>query len=115
MINNLKKGESPKLKRVPWLNSMDSKLIQFETEYHKMKEATSLLELALWKNKMIVNNGNKKRHKKRVKIEGSDYREKSRISCGADIVIEHVLPFLVSMPVVEVAYEYFSDSESDED
>jgi len=99
-----------KRKRIPWLNGMNSKLIQFESEYTKLKEATTLLQLASWKNKMCLVNGNKKRHNKKAKIENS-VREQCRISCGADIIIEHVLPYLVSMPYVEVTYEVYSDSE----
>ena len=97
-------------KRIPWLNGMNSKLIQFESEYTKLKEATTLLQLASWKNKMCLVNGNKKRHNKKAKIENS-VREQCRISCGADIIIEHVLPYLVSMPYAEVTYEVYSDSE----
>ena len=93
---------------------MNSKLTQFETEYTKLKEATILLELAMWKNKMCVINGNKKRHNKKAKMESFDYRENCRINCGSDIVIEHVLPYLVSMPDVEIDYEFYSDSEDEE-
>ena len=98
-------------KRIPWLNGMNSKLVQFETEYIKLKEATTLLDLASWKCKMCTIDGNKKRHNKKAKIESSDYRETCRISCGANIIIEHVLPYLVSMPDVEIDYEFYSDSE----
>ena len=33
--------------------------------------------------------------RKRIEDSSSDYREQCRVSCGADMVIEHVLPFLV--------------------
>jgi len=111
--NHLEYAYSMNRKRIPWFNGMNSKLTQFETEYTKLKEATILLELAIWKNKMCVINGNKKRYNKKAKIESFD-RENCRINCCADIVIEHVLPYLVSMPDVEIDYEFYSDSEDEE-
>jgi len=77
------------------ITAAESKLASYETEYHTLKEATSLLELALWKNKLddYCNEGEKRRSK-RPRIEESAVREQSRINCGADIVIEHVLPYL---------------------
>ena len=78
------------------LDAVEEKLAYYETEYHNLKEATSLIELASWKNKLEdCNNGGDNRHNKRIKIEESAIREQSRINCGADIVIEHVLPFLL--------------------
>ena len=38
-------------KRV-FLSTIQSKLAEYETEYRKLKEATTILELALWKNKI---------------------------------------------------------------
>ena len=38
---------------------------------------------------------NEKRRTKRVKIEESASRQMCRVGCGADVVIEHVLPYLV--------------------
>ena len=77
-----------------WLDNIRSKLSQYETEYQSLKEATSLLELALWMNKMNDREG-KERQNKKMKIEESDVREQCRINCGADIVIQHVLPYLL--------------------
>ena len=57
-----------------------------------------MLELALWKMKLDDSNcqgpGQTQYNKKR-KIEDANLRSQFRISCGADIVIEHVLPYLV--------------------
>ena len=58
-----------------------------------------MLELALWKMKLDELNcqggkGATQCNKKR-KIEDVYLRSQFRISCGADIVIEHVLPYLV--------------------
>ena len=77
------------------ITAAESMLASYETEYHNLKEATSLIELASWKNKLDdYNNEGENRHNKRIKIEESVIREQSRINCGADIVIEHVLPYL---------------------
>ena len=74
-----------------WFDGVRSKLVQYEDEYNRLKEATTILELALWKKEMNESNSKKKR-KRGV---DSDFREQCRIGCRTDIVIEHVLPFLV--------------------
>jgi hypothetical protein len=74
------------------------KLAYFEDKLPRLKEVTSILEIALWK--MKINNycldENTTRSQKKVKIEESDIRSKCRITCGADVVIGHVLPFLIT-------------------
>ena len=77
-------------------------LVHYETEYHNVKEATSIVELALWRHKMNDNSQGKKnrRMRKKMKIEDADVRVQCRISCGADIVIQHMLPYLLPRPVV---------------
>jgi len=79
--------------KLGWLNIIRSKLVQYEEEYRTLKEATTLLELLLWKNEMDKSESSKKR--KRAEESDSNFREQCRIGCRADIVIEHVLPFLV--------------------
>ena len=71
---------------------VEAKLAKYETEYHNLKEATTILELVLWKHKMgnSSNQGGKKR-----KVDESNVREHCRISCGADIVVQHVLQYLL--------------------
>ena len=77
-----------------WFREVKSILCQYETKYQILKEATSVIELALWK--MELNDQSKKgRHNKKMKIDESDHRGQSRFSCGADIVVQHVLPYLV--------------------
>jgi hypothetical protein len=77
---------------------IQDKLAYFEDELPRLKEATSILEIALWK--MKINNNcldeNTTRSQKKVKIEESDIRSKCHITCGADVVIGHVLPFLIT-------------------
>ena len=69
-----------------------------------MKESTSLLELALWKMNIdasTVDNG--------VAL-GDDNRLECHRNCGADFVIENVLPYL--LPSVFVySYVYVSNEE----
>lgn len=78
-----------------WLDEVQTRLSQFESEYLEMKEATSLLELALGKAKMIESSPDKVeggRNNKKLKMDASDFRMKCHISCGADHLIENVLP-----------------------
>ena len=83
--------------RREFLAKFQAKLVHFETEYHNLKEATSIVELALWKHKMNDYSQGKRnrRTKKKTKIEDADVRKQCRISCGADIVILHMLPYFV--------------------
>ena len=89
--------------KVVWLDRVRLKLVQYENEYNRLKEATIVLELALWKYKMEESDSKKRKR---------DFREQSRISCRADIVIEHVLPFL--MPSAS-SCEIMGIDESDSD
>jgi hypothetical protein len=85
--------------RQTWRTETLAKLEYYESEYCKLKEMTSLLELALWKTriddssldhaKMMVG-GNKK-----MKMDSSDFRLQCRISCGANHVVENLLPYLL--------------------
>jgi len=76
------------------LNRIEKKLSRYEDEYHKLKEAIAMLELALWKNKInAVSQGSGGCSKK--PRNDLNAREQCRISSGADVVIEHVLPFLM--------------------
>ena len=81
------------VKRRVFISETKTKLAQYEDEYHRLKEATSILELTLWKHKIdeITGEGKKRKH------EESNVREQSRIGCGADIIIEHVLPYLIPL------------------
>ena len=88
-----------KQSKIVWLEEVKSKLSHDEAEYQQLKEATTILELALWKTKLDELNcqGGKRetQYNKKRKIEDVYLRNQFRISCGADIVIEHVLSYLV--------------------
>lgn len=55
----------------------------------------------MWKNKMNECNQERsgRRRQKKAKIDDPDVREQCRISCGAGIVIEHVLPYISPEPI----------------
>ena len=75
------------------------RIAYFEDELSKLKEATTMLELTLWKMKMSENGHNIKNQthcQKKMKADDSSSRSQNRVTCGADFVIGHVLPFLIS-------------------
>ena len=83
-----------------WITRVLSRMDHYKTE-HKLlvKEALALLELALWKAKLL-NEADKKKCNvdevtKRAKIDTETTRKVHRVTCGASIVIKNVLPFLV--------------------
>jgi hypothetical protein len=80
------------------LHRIRDKLAYFEGELPRLKEVTSILELALWKKRINENSSQQKstRFKKRIKTDESSIRSQYRVSCGADIVISNVLPYLIS-------------------
>jgi hypothetical protein len=79
------------------LPEIRSKLAYFEGELPKLEEATTILELALWKTRLDDNciKENTTLHQKKVKTDESSFRSQCRVTCGADVVIQHVLPFLL--------------------
>jgi hypothetical protein len=82
-----------------WRDETLAKLEYYESEYRRLKEVTSLLELALWK--MKINDGSKDLCEtmgggnKKIKRDGEEFRLQCRISCGANIVIKNVWPYLL--------------------
>ena len=78
-----------------WLDGFRSKLVKYEKEYSNLKEATTILELVLWKKNMNDLVGEHACIKEMTNIENSNDREQYRINCGADIVIHHILPYLM--------------------
>jgi hypothetical protein len=82
-----------------WRDETLAKLEYYESEYSRLKEMTSLLELAIWKMKIndgrndlceTMGGGNKK-----IKRDGPEFRLQCRISCGADVVIKNMWPYLL--------------------
>jgi hypothetical protein len=80
------------------LRSIRSRISHFDDELPKLKEATTVLELALWKKRIHDTSHQQKttRDQKKIKTEGASPRQQYRVTCGADIIIGHVMPYLIS-------------------
>jgi hypothetical protein len=85
------------------LHDIGEKFSYFEDDFPKLKEVTSILELALWKMKTneSVHKRETTHHPKKFKTDVSDVRRQCRVICGADIIIRLVLPFLITAVVEE--------------
>jgi len=80
-----------------WVDSVIDKMDHYTAEHHRyLKEAITLLELALWKAKLGEKEENHAEggKKKKAKIDVERSRRERRITSGADVVIKNVLPFL---------------------
>jgi len=97
------------------LRSIREKLAHFEDELPKLKEASSILELALWKVRMAVNDQEiPSRRQKKVKTDEASSRKQCRVTCGADVIIRLVLPFLITAEIDNSCSDSDSKSESQE-
>ena len=83
-----------------WMGSVIRQLDRYKTEHCKLlKEATTLLELALWKANIddnIGGEGEREGVRPLAELEGA--MAEMRVTSGADVVINNVLPFLVLKP-----------------
>ena len=74
------------------------KLEVCQDKYNIMIETTTMIELALWKNKMddCCGDQNRTRLDKKMRMDDTAMRKQCRIKCGAEtnIVIKRVLPYL---------------------
>ncbi len=79
-----------------WMESVLDKMDHYKAEHCRyVKEGITLLELALWKAKLGENEEHvAERREKKVKVDAESARRERRITCGADMVIKNVLPFL---------------------
>ena len=80
-----------------WMGSVVDKMDHYKAEHCRyVKEGVTLLELALWKAKLgeKEESAEEEKSKKKVKLDAESARKERRITCGADIVIKNVLPFL---------------------
>ena len=79
-----------------WMGSVIDKMDHYKAEHCRyVKEGTSLLELALWKANLDGKvEYTEESSRKKVKVDAESYRRNKRITCGADMVIKNVLPFL---------------------
>jgi len=79
------------------LRAIRDKLTHFEDELPNLKETATMLELALWKKRIHDMNHQDvaTRSQKKIKTVESSTRQQDRVTCGADVVIGHVMPFLI--------------------
>ena len=79
-----------------WMRTVIIQLNHYTAKHHKMlKEATTLLELALWKANLGDNEGGAlEKEGVRTRRQRKRARKEIRITTGANIVIKNVLPFL---------------------
>eukprot|EP00984_Skeletonema_dohrnii_P013105 scaffold5400_cov105-Skeletonema_dohrnii-CCMP3373.AAC.5 len=80
-----------------WIRSVTRQIGHYKTQHKELlKDATTLLELALWKAKMDEKEeescGEVKA--KKIKLDMQSERSERRITSGANIVIKNVLPYL---------------------
>ena len=78
-----------------WMHSVVDKMDQFKDKHYRyVKEGITLLELALWKAKLGDKEENTEERAKKAKVDAASARKDKHITCGADMVIKNVLPFL---------------------
>ena len=79
-----------------WMSSVNNKLACFKAKHMiLLQEATTLLELALWKAKLSEKEDNcAEGRTKKARVDVDCRRKEERITCGANTVIKNVLPFL---------------------
>ena len=74
-----------------WMLLVIGKMDCYKAEHNRyVKEGITLLELALWKVKL----DEQEVSSDDTKVDDDSARRERRITCGADIVIKNVLPFL---------------------
>jgi hypothetical protein len=98
------------------LRRIRSRIAHFEDELPKFEEVSTILELALWKVRMTVNETFHQetpcRRQKKIKADKSSSRKQFRVTCGADVIIRLVLPFLITAEIDESCSDSDSESES---
>ena len=79
-----------------WMDSVMDKFDHYTAEHYRhVKQGITILELALWKAKLVEKEEHVAEGKpKKAKVDTESFRRDKRITCGADMVIKNVLPFL---------------------
>ena len=79
-----------------WIRSVIERLDHYKAEHHTLlKEATTLLELALWKANLSDNDGGEGEGVLLACESRKRARKEICVTSGADVVIKNVLPFLI--------------------
>ena len=80
------------------LEAMFRQVEKYEGRCHELAAQLSVLELAVWKARMetstLSTDRMRRRCKKRSRDDEATFRHQCRVGCGAQQVIENVLPFL---------------------
>ncbi len=104
-----------------YCNSIDSKLSKI-SEYEKLKDDATLLELAIWKSKLSE-------FECELETDSSDIsaaskRQQYRIECGANVIIPNVLSFRLKIHFSgansngideDEEIDYYHDDEEEDD
>eukprot|EP00986_Skeletonema_menzelii_P002639 scaffold731_cov218-Skeletonema_menzelii.AAC.1 len=79
-----------------WMELVIDKMDNYKAEHCRyVHEGITLLDLALWKAQLCEKEESSvERKTKKVKVDAESARKERRVTCGADIVIKNVLPFL---------------------
>ena len=80
-----------------WMESVIRQLNHYKSEHHEvLKEATTMLELALWKVNLDDNEGvlHEREGARTTREQQKRVRKEISVTSGASIVIKNVLPFL---------------------
>jgi hypothetical protein len=96
---------------------IQEKFDHIENKLRELKETTSMLELVLWKMKIDEESHNEKstRRQKKGKTDESSVRQHCRVTCGADVVIGRVLPYLLMSTVDQESDSELYDDDDDVD
>ncbi len=95
VLSNTTGGKTPTIKQ--WMKSVISRLNHYKAEHKAMlKEAATLLELALWKVNLGENEGGALENEGVRTTRGRRKRARKAVcvTSGAGIVVKNVLPFL---------------------
>mmetsp|Transcript_13098 Transcript_13098/g.16688 ORF Transcript_13098/g.16688 Transcript_13098/m.16688 type:complete len:111 (+) Transcript_13098:1-333(+) len=81
-----------------WIGSLLGKMERYKAEHYRLlKQAATLLELAIWKAKLDeedMAHSLETKPAQRAKLSDDSIRKDQRVTSGASIVIKNVLPFL---------------------
>ena len=80
-----------------WIEAVLRRMEHFKAEHYTLvREARTILELAVWKAMIDDKNEDEddSQRTKKVKMDMKAMRRERRVTSGADIVVKNVLPFL---------------------
>jgi hypothetical protein len=95
------------------IQEIRARVAHFVEELAKLKDITTIIELALWKlrrNEKIPKE-EATHYQKKIKTDESSMRRQCRITCGADVVIRHLLPYLI-ITVADEESDSYAESDS---